>query len=74
MTTDQGRLETDVLLRSGGRFTIKAYRDGSYEITSLVTETSVLLPASDLDALVRELGELRHLPREIDPNQADLQL
>ncbi len=64
------------LVRTCGRLSIRSYRDGGIEIASLVTQTSVVVPTSDFDALVRELIQMRddRGPPMVDPNQAKLTL
>lgn len=68
--------DVQTLLRTCGRLSITAYRDGGIEIASLVTQTSVVIPTADFDMLVRELVQLRDErgPHLIDPNQGSLHL
>lgn len=46
---------TETLIRSGGRLSLIVYEDGSIQATSMITSTSVLVPAADVDCLIREL-------------------
>lgn len=66
---------TETLVRSGGRLNIIAYIDGSIEVLSLVTRTSVVVPSADLDMLISELQTLADSRRTVcDPAQERLQL